>query len=114
MGYSGKRPARSVADVRIVADLHALPFPDGPEELAGAVEAPADGGVGAADDLGDLLAGEAVDVAERQDGLVLRGQAVERHMDAGAGLGALAGQGRVARTGIGQAAEAVDGHGLAV
>src|SRR5688500_3384070 len=91
--------------VRVVADLDALPFPDRPEQLAGAVEAPADGGVGAADDLGNLLAGEALDVAEREDRLVLGGQAVEGHVDAGAGLGPLAALGGVAGPGVGQPAD---------
>src|SRR5882672_1720383 len=68
----------SEARVRIVPDLDALPLPDGAEELAGAVEAPADGGIGAADDLGDLLAREALDVAEGEHRLVFRRQPVER------------------------------------
>src|SRR5207237_4210460 len=96
------------ADVRIVADLHPFALPDGAEELAGAVEAPADRGVRAAHDLGDLLAGEALDVAEGEDRLVLGRQPVERLVDAGPGLGPLAGFGRVARSGVRQPADPVD------
>src|SRR5688500_1016807 len=95
----------SEADVRVVPDLHAPALPDGPEELAGTMEAPADRGVRAPDDLCDLLAGEALDVAERQHGLVFRRQTVEGQVDAGPGFGPFPGFGGVARSRVGEPAD---------